>query len=230
LLSESFARLFFKLLVPEPNVGFDHVDADAWVGAIDFGVGLHDQALQEMEESVEATVSVQSICLGPWMIAEDFNIIYKYEDKNNAFWPKLDGFTETVQELIETAKRLQGKNFVAHLVNDGQAALVDNFYSNLLGMEVDVLYGISMLECASLMVRLDISKAFDSLGFGQIWRDIISGLLSTSSTCQRGLSISSILVVEIVVGNGSATLFWIDRWIHGKRILDSWLLGYESYG
>jgi mannosylglycoprotein endo-beta-mannosidase len=45
-----------------------------------------------------------------------------------------------------------------------------------------------------ILLKLDISKAFDSvswpfllkvmqqLGFGQIWRDIISGLLSTSST------------------------------------------------
>jgi hypothetical protein len=47
---------------------------------------------------------------------------------------------------------------------------------------------------ARILLKLDITKAFDSiswaflleviqkLGFGQIWRDIFSGLLATSST------------------------------------------------
>jgi hypothetical protein len=27
---------------------------------------------------------VRSVCLGPWMVAGDFNLIYKDEDKNNS--------------------------------------------------------------------------------------------------------------------------------------------------
>lgn len=55
-----------------------HSGASWWLTCV-YGPQSNEDKIQFLQELRD----IRSICLGPWMIAEDFNIIYKYEDKNN---------------------------------------------------------------------------------------------------------------------------------------------------
>jgi exonuclease III len=56
-----------------------NVDMDWWLTCV-YGPQGNDEKIAFLQELRE----VRSVCLGSWMVAGDFNLIYKDEDKNNS--------------------------------------------------------------------------------------------------------------------------------------------------
>jgi hypothetical protein len=74
-----------------------------------------------------------------------------------------------------------------NLVSANQSAFVRgrNIHDNFILVQ-QMVKSLNKMEEAHIILKLDISKAFDSvlqrLGFGQHWCDLICLILSTSST------------------------------------------------
>jgi hypothetical protein len=100
-------------------------------------------------------------------------------------------FAKLVTKLL--AKRLAGR--LHDMVSPIQSAFIKGRFiqDNFMLVQQTARY-LHQKRFSHILLKLDISKAFDSvswpfllevmqrLGFGQIWRDIISGLLASAST------------------------------------------------
>jgi hypothetical protein len=90
------------------------------------------------------------------------------------------------------ANRLPGR--MHEIVSLNQSAFIERFIQNNFMLVQQMTRFLHQLKQPRLLLKLDISKVFDSiswafllevmkkLGFGTIWCDMISGLLATSST------------------------------------------------
>jgi len=100
-------------------------------------------------------------------------------------------FAKLITKLL--VNRLAG--YLHQMVSANQSAFIKGrFIQDNFMMVQQTARFLHQQKQPRVLLKLDISKAFDSifwpfllevlqsLGFGQIWRDIISGLLSTSST------------------------------------------------
>ena len=100
-------------------------------------------------------------------------------------------FAKLITKLL--ANRLAG--YLHQMVSANQSAFIKGrFIQDNFMMVQQTARFLHQQKQPRVLLKLDISKAFDSifwpfllevlrpLGFGQIWRDIIIGLLSTSST------------------------------------------------
>lgn len=103
----------------------------------------------------------------------------------------MHSFAKLVTKLLASrhASKLQG------MVSPNQSAFIKGHFiqDNFILVQQTARF-LHQQKQPRILLKLDISRAFDSvswpsllevmqqLGFGQIWRDIISGLLSTSST------------------------------------------------
>jgi hypothetical protein len=100
-------------------------------------------------------------------------------------------FAKLITKLL--ANRLAGR--LDQLVSPNQSAFIKGRFilDNFMLVQHTTKF-LHQQKQACFMLKLDITKAFDTvawpfllevmqrLGFGPIWRDIISGLLATSST------------------------------------------------
>jgi len=100
-------------------------------------------------------------------------------------------FATLITKLL--ANRLAGR--LDHMVSPNQNAFIKGRFiqDNFMLVQQTARY-LHQQKQARVLLKLDITKAFDSvswpfllevlrkLGFGQIWCDIVSGLLSSSST------------------------------------------------
>ena len=100
-------------------------------------------------------------------------------------------FAKLITKLL--ANRLAGR--LDHMVSPNQSAFIKGRFiqDNFMLVQQTARY-LHQQKQARVLLKLDITKAFDSvswpfllevlrkLGFGQIWCDIVSGLLSSSST------------------------------------------------
>jgi hypothetical protein len=102
-----------------------------------------------------------------------------------------DNFAKLVTKLL--ANRLAGH--LQQMVSPNQSAFIKGrFIQDNFMLVQQTARVVHQQKLPRFLLKLDISKAFDSvswpfllevmqhLGFGQIWRDIISGLLGSSST------------------------------------------------
>jgi hypothetical protein len=51
---------------------------------------------QEKIQFLQELRDIRSQCIGPWLVARDFNLIYKDEDKNNSNMNRADGKIQKV--------------------------------------------------------------------------------------------------------------------------------------
>jgi hypothetical protein len=121
-------------------------------------------------------------------------LIPKSEGANQAkdFRPisLIHSFTKLITKILANrlAVRLEG------MVSTNQSAFIKGRFIQDNFMLVQTARFLHSQKQPRMLLKLDISKAFDSvpwtfllevlekLGFGTVWRDIISGLLSSSST------------------------------------------------
>jgi hypothetical protein len=117
--------------------------------------------------------------------------IKKEGDISKGFY-KAEILPKEQKETKMLANRLAGK--LQSMVSIKQSAFIKGRFIQDNFMLVQQTARVLHQQKNRILLKLDITKAFDSvswplmlevlqkLGFGQIWRDIISGLLATSST------------------------------------------------
>jgi hypothetical protein len=84
------------------------VDRDWWLTCV-YGPRGNDEKIAFLQELRE----VRSVCLGLWMVAGDFNLIYKDEDKNNSNYNRamMERFRRFINDLALKEIPLHGRQF-----------------------------------------------------------------------------------------------------------------------
>lgn len=103
----------------------------------------------------------------------------------------IHSFAKLITKIL--ANRLAGR-FDSMVSNNQSAFIKGRFIQDNFMLVKQMARLLHSQKHPRIMLKLDISKAFDSvswpfhmevlekLGFGRIWRDMLSGLLTTSST------------------------------------------------
>jgi len=91
------------------TIQFAAADGQAWWLTCVYGPQDNEDKIQFLQELRD----IRAACPGPWMIAADFNLIYKDEDKNNANLNRamMGRFRRFINDLDLKEIPLQGRKF-----------------------------------------------------------------------------------------------------------------------